>query len=112
MAKVTIDIRAVRSRIDNASSKALFITSQQALKDCNYYCKQDQSGLINSSITHSDFENGKLIWKTPYAKRQYYLDAVNKDKNPNACKMWAHKAKAVHSKEWNKIMQAAFKNCL
>lgn len=60
--------------------------STQALKDCNYYCKQDQDGLINSSIVHSDLENGVLIWKTPYARKQYYLDSACKDKNPNAKK--------------------------
>lgn len=63
--KVTFNMTAAKEKIENASQKAVFIVTQQALKDCNYYCKQDTSELINSSILHSDFENGKLVWQTP-----------------------------------------------
>lgn len=107
--KVTFNMTAAKEKIENAGQKAVFIVTQQALKDCNYYCKQDTSELINSSILHSDFENGRLVWQTPYARYQYYLDNTRKDKNPNACKMWAHAAHAKHKKEWFDMMEKAFR---
>lgn len=107
--RVTLNISAARNRIETASKKAMNITSQQALKDCNYYCKQDQGPLIASSIINSDLNNGKLIWKTPYAKKQYYLKATRHEVNANAEWMWAHKAAAKHKKEWHKIYEQAFK---
>lgn len=108
--KVTFNMSAVKERIESAGQKAVFIVVQQALKDCNYYCKQDTSELIDSSILHSDFEKGILIWQTPYARYQYYLDDTRKDKNPNASKMWAHVAFAKHKKEWFDVMKNAFGN--
>ncbi|MFI3206488.1 MAG: minor capsid protein [Clostridia bacterium] len=109
MAKFTFDKDKVVTRLVGASEKAIFITSEQALKDCNVYCKEDQEGLINSSLTASEPEKGLLIWNEPYAKKQYYLDSTNTDKNPKARKMWAHYAKSVHGKEWLETMQKAFK---
>lgn len=110
--KIKIDTAKVKSRISAAKKKAMFDTAQQALKDCNYYCKEDQDGLINSSLTDSDFENGKLCWNTVYARKQYYLDAVRKDINPNARKMWAHHAESVHGKDWLAVFEAALRKYL
>lgn len=86
--KVTLNTKGIEDRFLKLHKKAQYAMSQQALKDFNYYCKQDQDGLISSSIMHSDLENGVLIWKTPYAKKQYYLDSSCKDKNPNAQKIF------------------------
>lgn len=128
---VNLNITAVEERLKKAAVKAIFDTSKSALKDCNHYCKQDQAGLINSSLIHSELEpemlpmdektaemvakssgsdlnTGTLRWKTPYARRQYYLDAARKDKNPNARKMWAHYAASAHGNEWLLRMQKAF----
>lgn len=70
---VKFDKAACIERVRGAAEgKALLIASEQVLKDCNYYCKQDQGTLISSSITHSQLEKGKLIWKTPYARHLYY----------------------------------------
>lgn len=106
--RVTLNKQAVLQRLTEQHKKAQMAMSQQALKDCNYYCKQDQDGLINSSITHSDFESGVLKWQTPYARKQYYLDSACKDKNPNAQKMWAHKAASEHKEDWRMIYEKVF----
>lgn len=109
---VKFDKSAAIARIKAANGKALTITTEQALKDCNYYCKQDQSGLINSSITASEPEKGVMKWHTPYARRQYYLKSTSKDVNSNAEWMWAHKAQSMHGKEWLKTYQNAIKKGL
>ena len=129
---ITLNMAAVKERLQGAAQRAVADTAMAALKDCNYYCKQDQGGLINSSLIHtelasemlpiedketaalvaqspgSDLKNGILRWKMPYARRQYYLDAVRKNLNPNARKMWAHHAASVHGAEWLLRMQTAF----
>lgn len=108
---VRFDKNTCAARIKKAAEgMALCVVSEQVLKDCNYYCKQDQGTLISSSITHSQPEKGRLIWKTPYAKKQYYLQTASREQNPNASWMWCHKAKAEHSKEWQKVFNTAFKN--
>jgi len=104
-----INIGLTTEKIAQATRKAVHITTQQALKDCNYYCKQDTSVLINSSIIHSDFEKGIIKWQTPYAKKQYYLKRTLTEKNPQARWMWAHYAKSVHKKEWFKMFEKACK---
>lgn len=109
--EVKFDKAACMARVRNAAEgKALYIASEQVLKDCNYYCKQDQSGLINSSLIHSQPEKGRLIWKTPYAKKQYYLQTAHTDVNANASWMWCHNAKAAHKKEWKKAFETVFHN--
>ncbi len=110
--KLNIDNAKIKSRISAAKKIAMFATSKQALDDCNYYCKEDQDGLINSSLTFSDFENGKLRWNTVYARMQYYLDSANTDINPNARKMWAHHAESVHGKDWQAVFEAALRKYL
>lgn len=106
--KITLDIAKATARLENAAEKSVFVVTEQALADCNQYCKQDQGGLIDSSLTHSEPEKGIMRWKTPYARLQYYLDAVRKDINKFARKMWAHHAASVHGTEWLEMMQAAF----
>lgn len=105
---ITLNMAAVKERLQEAAQRAVADTTMAALKDCNNYCKQDQGQLIASSQIHSEPEKGILRWKTPYARRQYYLDAVRKNLNPNARKMWAHHAASVHGAEWLLRMQTAF----
>lgn len=105
---VRLDVSAVEERLRNAAEQAVAITTQQALSDCNKYCKQDQDTLISSSLTHSEPEKGILRWRTPYARMQYFLDAARKDKNPHARKMWAHYAHSVHGKDWEAVFKSAF----
>ncbi len=109
MSDVKIDISAIMSKVEAADEKATFIMAQQALKDCNYYCKQDQDGLINSSLINSDFQKGRLVWKTIYVRMQYYLNATRRIKNKNARKMWAHYAAKKHKKDWKEVYQAMLK---
>lgn len=106
---VDFDFLGISDRVEAANDLAIVALSQQALQDCNYYCKEDVGILIDSSINNSDFENGLLVWDTLYAAKQYYLEAAYKDKNPNAQMMWAHKAKDVHCDEWLQVYKNTFR---
>lgn len=103
--EIETDRAGLRAVVRNDIRRALPILSQQILADCNYFCKQDQSGLINSSITASDIDHGDLVWDTAYAAMQYFLPSAVKDVNPNAASMWCHKACEVYGKDWEKLLQ-------
>lgn len=119
--KVSFDKKSVKTRIQGAAKKALFLTAEQALKDANQYAPKDQGDLIRSSETHSQPEEGLLIWSTPYARYQYYgvVMVGTPPKTPtniplkftrsDAHKMWAHYARSKHGKEWREVYNNALK---
>ncbi|MCM1024644.1 MAG: minor capsid protein [Prevotella sp.] len=102
----------IMGNIEAANQEALVKLGQQILADSNYYCKQDQGALIASSINNSDLENGIIVWDTPYAQRQYYLESAHTDKNPNAQMMWFHKAKDIYGDQWNTVYKNAFNKAM
>ena len=93
--------------VDEAVKKAVAATSQRALKDCNYYCKQDYGALIQSSLIHSDINGGVLKWVTPYAEYQYTFPSARKDKNPNASPEWCAKAEGDFKDQWERVFANA-----
>lgn len=128
-AQIAVDIRA-------ASEKALGITSQQALADCNEYVPDDQDALVNSSNIHSDVLHGKLVWAAPYARYLYHgvlmVDPktgsawaregqtkvkvspevrlkFDKRKNPKAGSHWCERAQTDHGEEWRQIYETALR---
>lgn len=83
--------------------------SEQILADCNQYCKEDTGALIASSQAHSRPKEGKLIWQTPYARRQYYkIRTAHTTINPGARWRWAHFAKSAHLGDWQQIAQKLY----
>lgn len=108
--RIEINKSAVAARLTKAWEQALFPLSEQALKDCNELCKQDQGNLIASSQVHSQLDKGRLIWQTPYAARQYWeIPTASQDKNPGAQWRWAHAAKALNGERWRQLAQKLFR---
>lgn len=133
---VSINSAQIAAKIRGASQRAVAITAQQALTDCNNYCPEDQGVLINSSIENSVLEEGRLVWSAPYARYLYHgvlmvdpktgspyaregqtkvvltpekpLD-FNKHPNPNAGSHWCERAYADHHDDWERIYQEAFR---
>lgn len=104
--KIMMDRAACAARLkDRYESKVIPVLSEQVLKDANFYARKDTGAMIDSSQAASDFEKGRLVWDTPYAKKVYYTGTPSKDSNPNASLMWAHKAKNAHNKDWKKLAQ-------
>ena len=103
--RFVVDIRSpfTNRNADVAMGKAIAATSEQALKDCNFYCKQDYGALIESSHIHSDIDGGVLKWVTPYAEFQYKFPSARKDKNPNASPEWCNVAETNHKDEWDRV---------
>jgi len=103
---IQISKSAVVARVVEAWDRGLPLLSEEILNDCNTYCKEDNHALIDSSNEHSDLPAGKLVWQTPYARRQYWeIKTAYKDKNPNASWKWCEVARLKHRDEWAKKAQ-------
>ena len=105
--KFKINARSIQVKMDNVWESGIEMLASQILKDCNRYCKEDTGMLIISSYIHSDLKKGRLIWRTPYAARQYYeIPTAYKDVNSNASWRWCEVAKQNHGTDWGRQAQA------
>ena len=104
--KINIDANKVSLKIERTVKSGLGLLSREILEDCNLYCKEDTGILIASSYIFSRFDEGLLIWRTPYARRQYYeIQTAYKDNNPNATWKWCEVAKSRHKSKWARKAQ-------
>lgn len=74
----------------------------------NIFVREDQGTLKNSALISSRPKEGKAIWDTPYARRNYYTGTPSKDVNPDASLMWAEKGVKTYKKEIDQVGQNAF----
>lgn len=97
------------SVMESARQKAVTMTAEEALSDCNFYCKQDTGALIQSSLINSDFESGVLKWAEPYAEYQYTFPRARRDKNPNASPQWCARAEADFGDDWKAVFDRTYR---
>lgn len=62
-----------------ALQKAQFATAQKAARLIDPYVTFDTGALKNSVQTASRYEEGLLVYNTPYAQKQYYLHEESTD---------------------------------
>ena len=106
MVRILIDPNKVTTTVQTSWKKGLAHLSEEILADCNEYCKEDTGALIQSSLIHSRPADGKLIWQTPYARRQYWeIKTAYIDVNPNATWKWCEAAKRVCKNKWERQAQ-------
>ena len=100
--KINIVKSAVEAKVQGAFQKGLPLLCEEILNNCNLYCKEDTGTLIASSLVHSRPQEGKIIWQTPYARRQYWeIRTAYKTVNPGASWRWCEVAKQKHLRQWN-----------
>lgn len=105
--RVIVDENNVIRKIVRTVNNGLGMLSSEILRDCNEFCKEDTGMLIASSYIHSDLENGKLVWQTPYAARQYYeIPTAYHDVNGQATWRWCEVAKQHYGAEWERKAKA------
>ena len=105
--KMNIDGDKIIYKIDRTIKNGMAMLSAVVLQDCNKYCKEQSGVLIMSSYIHSKLNEGKLIWNTPYAARQYYeIPTAYTNVNSNATWRWCEVAKSNHRDRWAKQAQA------
>ena len=91
-------VQKFQGRFDNM---VLPILTEEIAKDANTYVKVKSHQLEASMNLHSRFDEGLIIWQTPYAARQFWeIETAHTDKNPNASWKWALVAKQNHMPEW------------
>lgn len=103
--RININANQVGARIISSFNAGLAQLSEEILADCNEYCKEDQSTLIMSSLLHSRPQEGKLIWETPYAKRQYW--EIKKSLTPGRTWKWCETAKSKNRARWARLAERA-----
>lgn len=101
--KIKIDPNQCAAKVQGAWEKGLYILSAQILGDCNQYVKVDQHSLESSSYKSSHLSEGKLIWDTPYAKRQYW--AIQTSLTPGRTWKWCETAKRKFKSDWQKLAE-------
>lgn len=103
---IRFDPNAAAARVEKRFEEILPELTAQIRDDCNEYCKWAEGELATSSIKASNLDEGKIIWRTPYARRQYWeIKTAHKDVNEKATYKWAHVAKKKHKKQWIKQAQ-------
>ena len=104
-----IDKIKINHKVNAAWKSARVKLCEMVLNDCNLYCKEADGDLKASALTHSKPKRGKLIWQTPYAKRQYWeIETAHTDKNPLATWKWCETAKRLHKEQWQRQAQVLF----
>ena len=80
------------------------------MADSNYFCPIKTGTLQKSAIINSRLGSGELVWKTPYARRQYYeYSKPPYQPNPNACGKWFEAAKARWFEKWVRFVNERIK---
>lgn len=104
--RIKINKSAVAAKVEGAFGKGLPMLTEAVRDDCNQYCKEDTGMLIASSLIHSELDKGKVVWQTPYARRQYWeIRTAHKDVNPKATWKWCEVAKQHHKEQWARQAQ-------
>lgn len=99
--KIEINPSQVQAKVTTAWKKGLYDLSNEILADCNEYCKEDHGTLIASSNTSSRPQEGKLVWQTPYARRQYW--EIRTSLRPGRTWKWCETAKRKNLSRWKQL---------
>ena len=110
MVRILIDPNKVTTTVQTSWKKGLAHLSEEILADCNEYCKEYTGALIQSSLIHSRPADGKLIWQTPYARRQYL--EIQTSRTPGRTWKWCEAAKMRWRERWAKLAERALRDNL
>lgn len=108
--RINIDPNQIEAKVQGAFNKGLYALSGQILQDCNEFCKEDQHTLIDSSIASSILAEGKLVWDTAYAKRQYW--EIKTSLTPGRTWKWCEAAKRKYKHRWERQAEKAVRDNL
>lgn len=101
---ISIDLGGIEKKFSPQAMKAKqAVFAHRVGFDMNKRCPVDEGTLRDSMPESSDFENGQIIWNTPYAKDVLNADSVRTTKNTNACPQWPEATKAERLGEWEKL---------
>ena len=108
--QIRIDQNNVGAKVTGAWQKSLLPLSAQILGDCNQYVKIDSKTMMMSSGWASRLHEGKLVWDTQYAKRQYW--EIKTSLTPGRTWKWCETAKRKHKADWQKLAEKLLRSNL
>ena len=108
--KSTLKETGIKSDIESKIQQQQKYFDALVLQDSNFFCPIKTGTLQKSAIINSRLGSGELVWKTPYARRQYYeYSKPPYQPNPNACGKWFEAAKARWLEKWVRFVNERIK---
>ena len=108
--KSTLKESGIKSDIESKIQQQQKYFDALVLQDSNFFCPIKTGTLQKSAIINSRLGSGELVWKTPYARRQYYdYHKPPYQPNPNACGKWFEAAKARWLEKWVRFVNERIK---
>ena len=105
--KTTLEgsIRLLEEFQKKAVERMLLMVSMEWLKDSNKYVYKDRGDLQDSAQIHSDFKNGIIRWRTPYARKRFYEGGSPGDGNRNARPRWSEHSKSENLAKYKRMQK-------
>ena len=108
--KSTLKETGIKSDIESKIQQQQKYFDALVLQDSNFFCPIKTGTLQKSAIINSRIGSGELVWRTPYARRQYYeYSKPPYQPNPNACGKWFEAAKARWLEKWVRFVNERIK---
>lgn len=108
--KTVVNDAGIKADIEAKAKQVQAPLDALIMADSNYFCPLKTGKLQQSAIINSHIGSGVLIWRTPYARRQYYdYHKPPYQPNPNACGKWVEAAKARWLEKWVRFVNERIK---
>ena len=108
--KTTLNSAEIKANLEATTRQVQAPLDALILQDSNFFCPIKTGTLQKSAIINSRLGSGELVWKTPYARRQYYeYSKPPYQPNPNACGKWFEAAKARWLEKWVRFVNERIK---
>ena len=116
MSGITFNVKSLIRESDIKSDIEGKVQQQQkyfdalVLQDSNYFIPIKTHTMEASSQINTILGTGEIVWRTPYARRQYYdYHKPPYQPNPNACGRWFEAAKARWLDKWVRFINERIK---
>lgn len=105
--RTTVDLSAIEERLGgDAQRENQAAFASRVAFDMRRHVPVDEGTLRDSEPISSDYENGLVVWNTPYARAVLNADSVRTTKNPEATPQWPEVTKAEKLQEWRDFAAA------
>ena len=108
--KTTLKEKEIKIDIDAKMARTQQEFDALVLGESNYFIPIKTHVMENSSIVNTKIGTGEIVWRTDYARRQYYdYHKPPYQPNPNACGRWFEAAKARWLEKWVRFVNERIK---
>jgi len=103
--RLDFDVGKAEQRLLPHFERAQAMLDTQILKDCEPFVPMAEGDLRKSGIIASG--GGEIVYSTPYARYQYYLNGGAHYTTPGTMAKWFEHGKALYGKSWIDLVQKA-----